>query len=127
VKPGRQLALLWGGVALAMVLLSPLAPSLLAGLPPCLFREVTDLPCPGCGTGRAAGLLAAFRFGDAFRSFPLASLAWSLLVGGGLAAGLAALRGWGVPAVGERLARPARWLVPLLIGANWLLLILTGA
>lgn len=127
MRPARQLALLWGGVALALLVLSPLAPALLAAMPHCPFRELTGLPCPGCGTGRAAGLLAALRFGEAFRSFPLAALAWCALLGGGLAAGVAGLCGRGVPALGERAERAARWLIPGLAGANWLLLIVTGA
>jgi len=46
--------------------------------PPCLFHEVSGLPCPGCGMTRA---LAALLQGDLARSFALHPLALPVLAG----------------------------------------------
>ncbi|MDY7095424.1 MAG: DUF2752 domain-containing protein [Acidobacteriota bacterium] len=56
----RQLGLLWGTVAVVLVLLSPLAELLAGTLPQCPFKTLTSLPCPACGTTRAALALAHF-------------------------------------------------------------------
>ncbi len=97
MPPRRQLGLLWGAVAVALVALSPLASHLAGLLPPCPLKSFTGVPCPGCGTTRAALALGRLDVGAAFAVSPLAAAAWGLLVGGGLAAGALALAaaGWG--------------------------------
>lgn len=40
--------------------------------PPCPFRAVTGVPCPGCGMTRAFLLLFQLRFGEAFAQHPAA-------------------------------------------------------
>ena len=49
-SPRRQLALLWGGVAAALVALSPLAARFAAYLPACPLKSLSGFPCPGCGS-----------------------------------------------------------------------------
>jgi len=130
VDARRQLGLLWGGVAAALVALSPLGARLAAALPPCPLKSLTGLPCPGCGTTRAALALAELDVAAAFATSPLAAAAWCALVGGGLVAGALALAGFGPP----DLPRPGRRADLLLragaaaaIVANWIYLVATGA
>ncbi len=41
---------------------------------PCLFKNLTDIPCPGCGSTRAAFLALSFRFSEALALNPLGIL-----------------------------------------------------
>ncbi len=123
---GRQLGLLWGGLALALVLLSPLAPRFAGLAPACPLKTWTGLPCPSCGTTRAALALSRFEFGEAFVRLPMQSMAWTALLLGGLTAGWLALRGRPLPALPRRLPKWAPWLVVAAVLANWTYSILTG-
>lgn len=126
-SPGRQLALLWGGAAASLVALAPLAPRLAAGLPGCPFKTLTGVPCPLCGTTRAALALARLEPLAALAAFPLPTVAWIAFVGGGLAAGLAALAGRGVPTLPSPLPRALALGAAAAVLANWIYLIATGA
>jgi len=46
--------------------------ALAAWLPPCPFRTLTELPCPGCGITRALLALAQLRIGEALALHPFA-------------------------------------------------------
>lgn len=122
---GRELGLLWGGVALALVALGPFFERLSAKLPACVFRGVTGLPCPTCGGTRAALALARLDPAGAFQANPLVALGLLFLVGGGLVAFARALSGRGV-------AEPAHvpaWVragLVLVLAANWAYLIVDG-
>lgn len=128
---GRQLGLLWGGVAAALVALSPLAPRLAAGLsavlPVCPLKLLAGIPCAACGSTRAALALARLDVVAAFAVSPLAALAWCLLVAGGLAAGGAALAGRELPEPPVWLAPRVRWALIAALLANWAYLIWSGA
>lgn len=50
-------------------------------LPGCPLREITDVPCPFCGSTRACAALAGFDFTGALRWNPLVTL--SLMLGFG--------------------------------------------
>lgn len=127
MSPGRQLGLLWGAVAAALVALSPLAPRLAAALPACPLKLLTGLPCPSCGAGRAALALARFDPAAALAVSPLAAGGWTLLIAGGLVAGIASLARIEVPEPPNRFPRPIRWIVIAAVLANWIYLIATGA
>ena len=92
----------------------------------CVIKTFTGVPCPGCGTTRAALALARLDVAYAFVSYPLQSLAWSFFIVGGLVAGAWSLSGRELPA----LPRPVpRWLFPLALLAvlvNWGYCIATG-
>ncbi len=123
---GRQLGLLWGGLALALVALSPLAPHFAGLAPACLLKSWTGLPCPSCGTTRAALALARFDVLEAFIHFPLQSAAWTAFLTAGLVAGWLALRGRPLPALPRRLPRWLPWAALLVLAANWAYSIATG-
>ncbi len=122
---GRQLGLLWGGVALGLVLLAPLADRIAAALPACPFRSLTGIPCPTCGSGGAALALAHLDLGGALAASPLAALGWAALVGGGLLAGAAALRGFVLPEWPARMSAPWRIAAVLVLLGNWAYLVAT--
>lgn len=124
---GRQLGILWGVVSLLSMMLSPLAPYLASASKMfCVFKGLTGIPCPGCGTTRAALALARFDFAEAFVRYPLQSAAWSVFVAGGFVAAGWVLSGRDLPSVPRRL--PA-WLVAVAVTlafANWGYCIATG-
>lgn len=119
---GRQLGLLWGGVAAGLVLLAPLAGRIAAALPACPFRSLTGVPCPACGSGGAALALARLDVAAAFASSPLAALACIAFVAGGLSAGVAAVAGRSVPEPPGRVGVPARAVIAAAVLGNWLFL-----
>ncbi len=73
-------------------------------VPPCVFRELTGLYCPGCGSGRALVALSRLDVAGALRSNPLAVAALPFVLAGLVRETATA---WGVPV--PRLATP-RWL-----------------
>lgn len=109
------------------ILVSPLAPALAdASASFCVVKEFTGVPCPGCGTTRAALALARLDVAHAFVAFPLQSLAWTAFLAGGLIAGAWSWSGRDLPALPPRLPR---WIFPvaaLLVLANWVYSIATG-
>jgi hypothetical protein len=124
VAPGRQLAFLWGGAALACAAAAPLAPALAAGVPACAFHALAGIPCPTCGGTRALLALARWDVAGAFVWNPLVTLAALAFVAGGLVALLRALRGQGVPD-----GAPPRWAggaAALALAANWAFVVVAG-
>ena len=71
-KSPRLFWLLFVGVAfLALFLLWKFDPATAGFFPPCIFYEVTDLYCPGCGATRACDALVAGEINQAFGYNPL--------------------------------------------------------
>lgn len=122
----RQLGLLWGAVAAALVVLSPLGERLAPGLPACPLKSWTGWPCFTCGATRTALELAHFDFLGALAISPLMTVAWTGLIGGGLVAGLAALAGHGVPEPPGRMALKWRLATVAVVLANWVYLVWAG-
>lgn len=120
----RQLAWLWGVAAVSSLLLRPLWLALAPGLPSCPFRALTGLPCPTCGSTRAALAFFHLDLGAALAANPLVALAGLGFVAGGIAAPLwAVLRG---PAIDLPAPLP-RWLrgaIVLTLGLNWVWVLL---
>ncbi len=121
----RRLGLLWGAAALALIAVSPLGRFLTPVLPGCLFKSLSGIPCPLCGTMRSALALARFDLLGALTHYPLPTLAWIGLIGGGLVAGVLALGHRPLP----RLPRIPRWAMIAAAAAvvlNWIYSIATG-
>jgi Protein of unknown function (DUF2752) len=121
----RQLALLWSAVALSLIALSPLAPKIAAGLWGCPFKALFGIPCPSCGTGRAALALARFEPLYALAHYPLPALAWIAFITGGLVAGGYAWRRKPLPRI-RRLPVWVRVGIVVAVAANWAYSIATG-
>lgn len=122
----KPLGLLWGGVAAALVALSPLAPHLAERLPACHVKQLWGLPCPGCGSGRAALALARFDPFAAFGINPLATVGWAALVLGGLTVGVLALVGVPLREPSWQVRAPMRFLLLGMLLANWAYLVGAG-
>lgn len=126
VTARRQLGLLWGGVALALVALAPLGERLASSLPACPVKSIAGFPCLTCGATRAALALGRLDPLAALTVNPLAAVAWSALVVLGVVAGVAALVDRPLalreprPTLGLRLGLAAAAL------GNWAYLVLAG-
>lgn len=123
----RQVAYVWGGVVLALIVASPWGEALSSGLWPCTFKSLTGFACPTCGTTRAALLLARFDVVGALTQYPLAALGWMGFVLGGLYSLAATLVGKTPPPIPTSLPPWARVGVVAAIAVNWVYLIATGA
>jgi hypothetical protein len=94
-------------------------------LRPCAFRSLTGLPCPTCGTTRAALALLDLDLGAAFAVNPLAALTGVGFIVGGVLAAVWALRRGPVPVISRSFARILLWSLIVAVLANWLYLIVT--
>lgn len=119
----RRLSLTWGALALTAVLLAPLATDLAPRLPGCLFRELTGLPCPTCGTTRAALALVRLDLAGAIAFNPLATLGALVFLLGGVAAAAVCVAGRALPAP-RLFGSGPRSAALLAIVANWAWLLL---
>lgn len=122
----RSIALWWGGVAAALIALSPWAPRFAGHLWGCTFKAVTGIACPTCGTTRAALALARFDVQTALTHYPLPTLGWVVFIGGGLVAAAMTLAGRTPPAIPTRLPGWARVAVVAALLLNWAYSIATG-
>ena len=115
----RQLAWLWGTAVAAALVLIPFWRAIAPLLPPCPFRAVTGLPCPTCGTTRAAVKLMEGSLLAALSCNPLAAVAGIAFVAGGVAAPLWLLVRLPVPDLSPVLPRWVRVATVALLLANW--------
>lgn len=122
----RQVAFLWGAVALVLLGASPWASLAGDALWDCTFKSWTGIPCPTCGTARAALALARLDVLGALGRYPLPTIAWIGLIGGGLYVGAMALLGRTPPAIPNRLPTWGRAAVVAAVLANWMYSIATG-
>ena len=123
---GRQIGLFWGSVALALVMLSPLAPVFAEAAPGCPLKSISGYPCPTCGTTRSALALVELDLATALRLNPLAAGVWMFVIVGGLAALAYTLAGRSLPALPNRLPMTLRVGVVAIVAVNWVYLLLAG-
>ena len=119
----RQLALLWLAAAVSAIILRPLWLAAAPHLHACVFRSLTGIPCPSCGTTRAA---TAFLQGDLMTAFinnPLAALVGLLFVAGAPIAVIWTTAKWSIPSLSNPLPLWVRIGAVCLIAANWIYLI----
>jgi Protein of unknown function (DUF2752) len=122
----RSVAFVWSGTVLVLLVLSRWASLIGDSLWECSFKSLTGLPCPTCGTTRAAIALAHFDFVSALERYPLPTVAWILFIVGGAVAGVLALAGRTPPAIPNRLPIWARWSFVAVLLLNWMYSIATG-
>jgi len=123
-KDERQLALLWLAAAVSAIALRPLWLAAAPHLRSCIFRSLTGVPCPTCGTTRAATAFLQGHVMTAFANSPLATLAGLLFVVGAPIAVIWTTARWPVPSLSNPLPPWVRIAAVGLIAANWLYLIL---
>ena len=118
---------------LPIVVSAILAASVLAEAParlplsPCLFRNVTGLPCPGCGMTRGFVALGHGRVGEAWRANALAPPLFAGLCAYLLYALVRAATGLRAPRLSPR-ARLALYLAALLLTlGSWTLSLIRHA
>jgi len=127
IRAWRELRLLWGAVAVALLAMAPFGAVVRRLIPfDCPFRTFTGYPCPSCGVTRSALALAKLDVVGALGRFPLPTLAWIFLIGGGLLAGLSVLLKIEIPRPPQTLERWQVWLLVLVVLANWAYSIATG-
>jgi hypothetical protein len=122
----RQLTLLWLAAAVSAVALRPLWLALAPLLRPCVFRGLTGLPCPTCGTTRAATAFLSGELGTAFAVNPLAALAGLVFVVGAPLAVAWTITKRELPLVTGPLPMWARVAAVSLIGLNWVYVIVSS-
>ncbi len=124
-----QLGFLWGAAALSAAALGLAAPGLVSrfasALLPCPMKALAGIPCPACGSGRAALALTRLDLSTAFVSNPLFSLAALLFVAGGFVAAVWAFSGRGVPEP-RTLSVAARVGLVTAVAVNWAWVFLDG-
>jgi hypothetical protein len=120
----RQLALLWLAAAASALALRPLWLMLAPVLQPCVFRSLTGIPCPTCGTTRASTAFLHGNLAAAFSANPLAAAMGFLFVAGAPLAVLWAVARLPVPVLPSPLPLWIRIGAITLIAANWIYVIL---
>jgi hypothetical protein len=122
----RQLALLWLAAAVSAVALRPLWLALAPLLRPCVFRALSGVPCPTCGTTRAATAFLNTELTAAFAANPLAVLAGLVFVVGAPLAVAWTMTRRNLPSVTGPLPVSARVAAVSLIGLNWIYVIFSS-
>ena len=122
----RQLAFLWLGAAASALALRPLWLAVAPLLQPCVFRSLTGLPCPTCGTTRAATAFLDGHLIAALAANPLTAAAGLLFVVGAPLAALWAVARWPVPVLPTPLPNWMRGGAVALLVGNWIYLLATA-
>ncbi len=74
-EPGSiEFALIYGGLAFLLLVAARLLP-VMQFAPECVFRSITGLPCPTCGSTRSVVLLSHGHFCRAFAMNPAVTVA----------------------------------------------------
>jgi len=122
-KEERQLAFLWLAAAVSALALKPLWLAVTPLLRPCVFRSLTGIPCPTCGTTRAATAFLDGNLLAAFTANPLAAVVGLLFVVGAPLATLWAVARWPVPKLPAPLPMWVRLGAVGTLFVNWLYVI----
>ena len=127
-RPGTPpLGLVFGGIGLLAAAAVGLLRLDRLPLTLCVFKGLTGLPCPTCGSTRTLGRLFALDVAGAWSQNPLATLGAVAVAAWGLAdlALLPRRRALGLE-IAPRLGPALRWGALGLLLANWVYLIAAG-
>jgi hypothetical protein len=119
----RQLAYLWLAASVSVIALKPLWMAFAPLLRPCVFRSLTGVPCPSCGTTRAALAFLDGNLVAAVAANPLVTAAGLIFVVGAPLAALWAIAKCPVPVLPTPIPGWARVGAVAIIAANWLYVI----
>jgi hypothetical protein len=119
----RQLLVFWVAAAASAVILRPLFVVVAPFLRPCVFRSLTGIPCPTCGTTRCAMAMFDLDLAAAFASNPLAAAAGLVFIVGGAVAFVWLVARWPVPALELRWSHRWTAAVVAIVTLNWIYLI----
>jgi hypothetical protein len=122
----RQLALLWLAAAVSAVALRPVWLAVAPLLRPCVFRALTGIPCPTCGTTRAATAFLNGELTAAIAANPMAALAGLVFVAGAPLAVGWTLTKKKLPSFIGPLPVWVRVLAASFIGLNWVYVIVSS-
>lgn len=126
----RQIAFLWGAVAILCLAAAPLAPLAApvveAEVYGCPVKTVAGVPCPTCGGTRATLALAMLDPATALAMNPGVTVGWLVLLVGGLVALGLAIADRPLPGLPRSLPVSARLAAVALVAANWLYLYRAG-
>jgi hypothetical protein len=125
-RDDRDLAFAWALAAAGAAILTPLARVLAGAMPPCPLHALTGVPCPGCGSTRAALALAGADVLEAVAFNPLAALAGLVFLVGGFVAPAWVLWSGPLPVVPQPLPLRLRLVAGLAFAANWSYLLVRG-
>jgi hypothetical protein len=119
--------LVWGPLALFIVLAAWFLQGAVEKLPPCVFKEIVGLPCLTCGATRSIVALSHRDIGLALALNPLVPV----LVAGLMVLSLITFLGWVIKrrivlTLSVRQKNVIRLLALLAIVVNWLYLIAVG-
>ncbi len=82
MQPKRinYLVLFFAVLGYSFIILNQLSPEILSGKTVCLFKNITGIPCPACGTTRSATYIVSGHLKKALLTNPLGYLAILLLL-----------------------------------------------
>jgi hypothetical protein len=125
--PGLPVAALIGGGLAVLGAVASLLHLDQWGLPLCVFKAATGIPCLTCGGTRAVVRLANLDPLGALMMNPVVALAFLVLVPWAVADAVLALRRRSlVLEVGPGLGQALRWIAVPVLAANWAFLIIAG-
>jgi hypothetical protein len=117
--------MVWGGMAIILIVSVGTLKEYLHLAPPCVFRQLTGIPCLTCGSTRSLIALSQFRLGASFLRNPLAMLVAVAAVLSSLLVGLGLLwRRRLALTLSESEKKSLRIVVFALVLLNWVFLIL---
>jgi hypothetical protein len=125
-RPKSPVHIIWGGLAILLMAAGGLARNHLQGLPECVFKDITGIPCLTCGGTRSIAALSRFDFVGSFVFNPLAmvsaltAILFSLLI----LLGMIFKRAFNLSLTAAE-ARVLRYSAGATIVANWLYLIVS--
>lgn len=123
---GNGFLRLWGAGVIAVIAAAPFAERLATFVPSCPFKVLTGLPCPFCGSTRAALLLAQGRPIEASGAHPLPTLLWGVFLVGGLVAAGYSLSGRPLPRWKKSWHTPALVVGSIVLVTGWAFNVATG-